>query len=145
MERSHGHETGLGYRSSRVFSANSLNFTRRWRERERGVGTRGFPRAVPRAAGRGKRVRRPGRRCCTRREGRAQEPGLVVASPSRSTSRPPADTPDPAAALRPLQAPEGCAGRLPVPALPCPTRPGPSGAQPGVPGRFHRPQTRTLS
>ena len=85
-------------------------------------------------------MRRPGRGSCTRREGRAPEPGLVVASPSRRSSRPRADTPDPAAAPRPLTAPEGCAGRRPVPALP-----GPSGAQPGVPGRFHRPQTRTLS
>ena len=68
-------------------------------------------------------MRRPGRRCCTRREGRAPEPGLVVASPSGSTSRPRADTPDPAAAPRPLTVAEGCAGRRPVPALPCPARP----------------------
>lgn len=68
-------------------------------------------------------MRRPGRGSCTRREGRAPEPGLVVASPSRRTSRPRADTPDPAAAPRPLTAPEGCAGRRLVHALPCSARP----------------------
>nr|CAI9707471.1 unnamed protein product [Rangifer tarandus platyrhynchus] len=50
-KRSHGHGTGLGYRSSGVFSANSLNFTRRWSEPGRGEGTRGLPRAVPWEAG----------------------------------------------------------------------------------------------
>lgn len=76
-----------------------------------------LPRAVPRAAGRGKRVRRPGRRCCTRREGRVPEPGLVVASPSRSTSRP----------RQQLHGPS----RRGAAAGPCPDLPGPALRAPG--------------